>query len=114
VPPAIASSEFTATSPEILSIVCADITLKPNQPTVRIHAPSARTESTTAGVPRSALPRVPAAPRAEQQHGHERDPPAIAWTTTEPAKSWNSAPNAPSSQAWTPKCRFQAMPSKNG
>ena len=42
VPPAIASSELTATRPDILSSVCADITLKPNQPTVRIHAPSAR------------------------------------------------------------------------
>ena len=42
VPPAIAISEFIATSPEILSIVCADITLKPNQPTDSTHAPSAR------------------------------------------------------------------------
>ncbi len=42
VPPDIASSELTATRPEILSIVCADITLNPNQPTDRIHAPSAR------------------------------------------------------------------------
>ena len=42
VPPTIAISELTATRPEILSMVCALITLKPNQPTVRIHAPSAR------------------------------------------------------------------------
>ena len=42
VPPAIASSEFIATSPEILSIVCADMTLNPNQPTESTHAPSAR------------------------------------------------------------------------
>src|SRR6266508_3071293 len=42
VPPAIASSEFIATSPEILSIVCALITLKPNQPTESTQAPSAR------------------------------------------------------------------------
>ena len=41
-PPAIAISEFMATSPEILSIVCALITLKPNQPTDSTHAPSAR------------------------------------------------------------------------
>ena len=31
-----------ATSPEILSIVCADMTLNPNQPTESTHAPSAR------------------------------------------------------------------------
>src|SRR3569623_11636 len=42
VPPTIAISEFTATKPDTASINCADITLKPNQPTVRIHAPSAR------------------------------------------------------------------------
>jgi len=42
VPPTIAISEFTATRPDTASINCADITLKPNQPTVRIHAPSAR------------------------------------------------------------------------
>ena len=42
VPPTMAISEFTATRPEILSSVCALITLKPNQPTVRIQAPSAR------------------------------------------------------------------------
>ena len=42
VPPTIAINELTATRPEILSIVWALITLKPNQPTVRIHAPSAR------------------------------------------------------------------------
>ena len=42
VPPAIAISELMATRPEILSIVCALITLKPNQPTESIQAPSAR------------------------------------------------------------------------
>ena len=42
VPPTIAISELRATSPLTLSRVCADITLKPNQPTVRIHAPRAR------------------------------------------------------------------------
>ena len=42
VPPAIAISELTATRPLILSIACADMTLKPNQPTDRIQAPSAR------------------------------------------------------------------------
>jgi hypothetical protein len=42
VPPTIAMSELTATRPEILSSVCALMTLKPNQPTDRIHAPSAR------------------------------------------------------------------------
>src|SRR5512138_2459775 len=42
VPPTIAISEFTATKPLILSMVCADITLKPNQPTVNTQAPSAR------------------------------------------------------------------------
>ncbi len=42
VPPTIAISELIATSPEMFSRRCADITLKPNQPTIRIHAPSAR------------------------------------------------------------------------
>src|SRR5450830_134338 len=42
VPPTIAISEFTATRPLMLLMVCADITLKPNQPTVSIHAPKAR------------------------------------------------------------------------
>ena len=41
-PPAIAINEFAATSPVILSMVCALITLKPNQPTDSTHAPSAR------------------------------------------------------------------------
>ena len=38
----MAISEFTATRPEILSMVCALITLKPNQPTASTQAPSAR------------------------------------------------------------------------
>jgi hypothetical protein len=38
----MAISEFTATSPDILSMVWALITLKPNQPTDRTHAPRAR------------------------------------------------------------------------
>ncbi|MNT84324.1 hypothetical protein D3C72_2243210 [compost metagenome] len=42
VPPTMAMSEFTATRPEMFSSRCALITLKPNQPTQRIHAPSAR------------------------------------------------------------------------
>ena len=42
VPPTKAINEFTATKPDIPCIACADITLKPNQPTVSIHAPSAR------------------------------------------------------------------------
>ncbi|MNQ00670.1 hypothetical protein D3C85_133240 [compost metagenome] len=42
VPPTIAISELTATRPEILSMLCALITLKPNQPTHSTHAPSAR------------------------------------------------------------------------
>ena len=77
VPPAIAISEFTATRPEILSIVCADITLKPNQPTVRIHAPSARNGIDDGGCAEIvALLGVAAAARAEQQHGHQPDPAA--------------------------------------
>jgi hypothetical protein len=42
VPPTIAIRELRATSPLIFSSVCADMTLKPNHPTARIHAPSAR------------------------------------------------------------------------
>ena len=42
VPPTMAISEFTATRPETPSRDCADITLKPNQPTVSIHDPKAR------------------------------------------------------------------------
>src|SRR6185436_6944460 len=58
VPPAIAINEFTATRPLILSMDCADMTLKPNQPTVRIHAPSARNgmlEGGCAAIPPSLL-----------------------------------------------------------
>ena len=42
VPPTMAMSELSATKPETLSKVCALITLKPNQPTMRIQAPNAR------------------------------------------------------------------------
>ncbi|MNY32052.1 hypothetical protein D3C86_1662430 [compost metagenome] len=42
VPPTMASSELTATRPLTPCKVCALITLKPNQPTIRIHEPSAR------------------------------------------------------------------------
>ena len=41
-PPTMAISEFTATSPEMPSMFWADITLKPNQPTVSTQAPSDR------------------------------------------------------------------------
>ena len=77
VPPAIASSEFIATRPEILSTDCADITLNPNQPTDSTHAPSARNGIDDGGC--AAMPpflRVAAAPRAQHQHGHEPDPAA--------------------------------------
>ena len=77
VPPAIAISEFTATRPEILSMSCADITLKPNQPTVSTHAPSARNGIDDGGCAAIAAARgIAAAARAEQQHGHEPDPAA--------------------------------------
>ena len=42
VPPTIAISELIATKPEIASKRCALITLKPNQPTIKIHEPNAR------------------------------------------------------------------------
>ena len=42
VPPAMAIRELSATRPLTLSIACADMTLNPNQPTDRTHAPSAR------------------------------------------------------------------------
>ena len=42
VPPAIAINVLTATKPLIPSKVCADMTLKPNQPMVRIHDPKAK------------------------------------------------------------------------
>ncbi len=42
VPPTIASKELTATSPLTPARVWALITLKPNQPMIRIHDPSAR------------------------------------------------------------------------
>jgi hypothetical protein len=38
----MAMRELMATKPLILSIVCALITLKPNQPTLKIQAPSAK------------------------------------------------------------------------
>ena len=42
VPPTIAINELMATMPEIASKRCALITLKPNQPTMRIQDPKAR------------------------------------------------------------------------
>ena len=42
VPPANAIRELIATRPEIPFAVCADITLKPNHPTVKIQAPKAK------------------------------------------------------------------------
>ena len=42
VPPTIAISELIATKPEMASTRCALITLKPNQPIIRIHEPKAR------------------------------------------------------------------------
>src|SRR3990167_3767151 len=42
VPPTIAIRVLTATRPLTLPRVCALITLKPNQPMIRIHEPSAR------------------------------------------------------------------------
>ncbi|MCY1402457.1 hypothetical protein D9M71_175990 [compost metagenome] len=42
VPPTIAINELTATRPLTPCKVCALITLKPNQPTIRIHDPNAR------------------------------------------------------------------------
>ncbi len=42
VPPTIASKELTATSPLTPARVWALITLKPNQPMIRIHDPNAR------------------------------------------------------------------------
>jgi hypothetical protein len=76
VPPTIAISELTATRPLILSSVCALMTLKPNQPTVRIQAPSARKGMLEGGCARCAPSFVAAAPRAEQQHRRQRDPAA--------------------------------------
>ena len=77
VPPAIAISELTATRPEILSSVCALITLKPNQPT-REH-PGAEGQERDArrrmGADGAVL-AVAVAARAEQEHGGERDPAA--------------------------------------
>jgi hypothetical protein len=77
VPPTMAISEFMATRPEILSRVCALMTLKPNQPTVRIQAPSARKGMRRRRVRRdAAVLGGSAAPRAEQQHGGQPDPAA--------------------------------------
>ncbi len=42
VPPTIAINELIATKPEIASTCCALMTLKPNQPTIKIHEPKAR------------------------------------------------------------------------
>ena len=77
VPPTMAISELTATRPDILSMVCALITLKPNQPTVRIHAPSARNGMFDGGWARDrAVLAVAVAARAQQQHGRQREPAA--------------------------------------
>ena len=42
VPPTIAIKELIATKPEIASTRCALMTLKPNQPTIKIQEPNAR------------------------------------------------------------------------
>ena len=92
VPPTMAINELTATSPEILSRVWALITLKPNQPTVRIHAPNARKgilDGGCAAMTSRPLPslryRLLRAPSkitaANASH------PPTACTTIEPAKS---------------------------
>ena len=73
----MAISEFTATRPEILSMVCALITLKPNQPTVSIQAPSARKGMLDGGCAlMRAVLAVAVAARAQQQHGGQADPAA--------------------------------------
>ena len=70
-------SEFTATSPEILSSVCALITLKPNQPTESTHAPSARKGIDDGGCALTRAGTVVApAPRSDDQHGGKADPAA--------------------------------------
>ena len=50
-PPTMASSELTATRPETASSFCALMTLKPNQPTDRIQAPSASQTMLDGGMP---------------------------------------------------------------
>ena len=88
IPPAMAIRELTATSPEIPDSSWADITLKPNQPTVKIHEPSAKNGMLEGGnatkdpsflyLPWRA-PKINTAASAIQ--------PPKPWTTIDPAKS---------------------------
>src|SRR3569833_3941224 len=87
-PPTIAISELIATRPFTAATLCADITLNPNQPTVSIHAPSARKGMLDGGCA-AILPSFANRPcRAPNNTTapHARQPPT-ACTTTEPAKS---------------------------
>src|SRR5688572_20981067 len=116
VPPDMAMSELSATRPLILSMVCADITLNPNQPTDRIQAPRARNGMLDGGWEVRTLPSPEYRPvRAPSTSTAARpiQPPTVC-TTTDPAKSWNSSPKAPFTDAWKPNCWFQAMPSNSG
>src|SRR3569833_621774 len=87
-PPTIAISELIATRPFTAATLCADITLNPSQPTVSIHAPSARKGMLDGGCA-AILPSFANRPcRAPNNTTapHARQPPT-ACTTTEPAKS---------------------------
>jgi hypothetical protein len=100
-PPHMAISELMATSPLTDCTDCALITLKPNQPMHRSQEPIASHGIDEGGMPAarpfskrpSRGPSLCTAAKASQ--------PPTACTTTDPAKSWNSAP----SQALkTPSC----------
>ena len=89
VPPTMAIKEFTATKPLMPSTACALMTLKPNQPTVRIQAPSARKgmELGAKLITRPSFTR----PRRDPSNitATKASQPPMACTTIEPAKSWN-------------------------
>ena len=92
-------------------MVCALITLKPNQPTVRIQAPSARKGCSTADARSSHRPcgsglRAPSSSTAARPIQ-----PPTACTTTLPAKSWNSpaaaSMPAPARRSGCPRCALE-------
>ena len=87
IPPTIANSVLIATNPEIPSIVCADITLNPNQPIANNQAPKARNGIFDGGnatnLPFRKRPVLLPSKRIAAKAIH----PPTACTTIDPAKS---------------------------
>ena len=112
----MAISEFTATSPLTASTVWADMTLKPNQPTVRVQAPIDEEGDGGRRVGgHAAVGAVAPLAGPEQQHGGEPDPAAHGVDHDGAGEVVEGrAEESPSMSDWSPKLPFQTMPSKKG